>query len=69
MTDRRTQAIELFAPLGPSYDRLGALLSFGQDPRWRRAMVSRIPRDGGTCSTLRRVRASSPSACSHRVTA
>jgi demethylmenaquinone methyltransferase/2-methoxy-6-polyprenyl-1,4-benzoquinol methylase len=48
MTDRRDQAIELFAPLGPRYDRLGALLSFGQDPRWRRAMVSRIPRDGGS---------------------
>ena len=48
MTDRRDQALELFAPLGPSYDRLGALLSFGQDPRWRRAMVSRVPRDGGT---------------------
>ena len=47
MTDRRDQAIELFAPLGPRYDRLGALLSFGQDPRWRRAMVSHIPRDGG----------------------
>lgn len=47
MTDRRDQAIELFAPLGPRYDRLGALLSFGQDPRWRKAMVSHIPRDGG----------------------
>jgi demethylmenaquinone methyltransferase/2-methoxy-6-polyprenyl-1,4-benzoquinol methylase len=48
MTDRRDQAIELFAPLGPRYDRLGALLSFGQDPRWRRAMVSHVPRDGGS---------------------
>src|SRR6478735_7526813 len=48
MTDRRDQALELFAPLGPRYDRLGALLSFGQDPRWRRAMVSRVPRDGGS---------------------
>ena len=48
MTDRRDQALELFAPLGPRYDRLGALLSFGQDPRWRRAMVSHIPRDGGS---------------------
>jgi demethylmenaquinone methyltransferase/2-methoxy-6-polyprenyl-1,4-benzoquinol methylase len=47
MADRRTQAIELFAPLGPGYDRLGALLSLGQDPRWRRAMVSRVPEDGG----------------------
>jgi demethylmenaquinone methyltransferase/2-methoxy-6-polyprenyl-1,4-benzoquinol methylase len=48
MTDRRDQAIELFAPLGPQYDRLGALLSFGQDPRWRKTMVSHIPRDGGS---------------------
>jgi demethylmenaquinone methyltransferase/2-methoxy-6-polyprenyl-1,4-benzoquinol methylase len=29
----------LFAPLGPRYDRLGAVLSFGQDPRWRRFLV------------------------------
>jgi demethylmenaquinone methyltransferase / 2-methoxy-6-polyprenyl-1,4-benzoquinol methylase len=40
-------AQELFAPLGPRYDRMGALLSFGQDPRWRRFMVGRLPRDGG----------------------
>ena len=32
----------LFAPLGPTYDRYGALLSFGQDPRWRRFLVSRL---------------------------
>jgi demethylmenaquinone methyltransferase / 2-methoxy-6-polyprenyl-1,4-benzoquinol methylase len=31
----------LFAPLGPTYDRYAALLSFGQDPRWRRFLVSR----------------------------
>jgi demethylmenaquinone methyltransferase/2-methoxy-6-polyprenyl-1,4-benzoquinol methylase len=30
----------LFAPLGPTYDRYAALLSFGQDPRWRRFLVS-----------------------------
>ena len=48
MTARRDQALELFAPLGPRYDRLGALLSFGQDPRWRRAMVSHVPQDGGS---------------------
>jgi demethylmenaquinone methyltransferase/2-methoxy-6-polyprenyl-1,4-benzoquinol methylase len=40
-------ARELFAPIGPSYDRVGAALSFGQDPRWRRFLVSRLPRDGG----------------------
>jgi demethylmenaquinone methyltransferase / 2-methoxy-6-polyprenyl-1,4-benzoquinol methylase len=32
----------LFAPLGPTYDRYSALLSFGQDPRWRRFLVSRV---------------------------
>ena len=40
-------ARELFAPLGPTYDRFGGLLSFGQDPRWRRFLVSRLPRDRG----------------------
>jgi len=44
---RARHAHELFAPLGPRYDRMGALLSFGQDPRWRRFMVDRLPRDGG----------------------
>lgn len=44
---RVRHAQELFAPLGPRYDRMGALLSFGQDPRWRRFMVDRLPRDGG----------------------
>jgi demethylmenaquinone methyltransferase/2-methoxy-6-polyprenyl-1,4-benzoquinol methylase len=36
-------ARELFAPLGPTYDRYANLLSFGQDPRWRADLVSRIP--------------------------
>lgn len=40
-------ARELFAPLGPTYDRVGALLSLGQDPRWRRFLVSRLPADRG----------------------
>ena len=35
-------ARQLFAPLGPTYDRYSALLSFGQDPRWRRFLVSRL---------------------------
>jgi demethylmenaquinone methyltransferase / 2-methoxy-6-polyprenyl-1,4-benzoquinol methylase len=39
-------ARELFAPLGPTYDRVGAVLSFGQDPRWRRYLVSRLPTGG-----------------------
>ncbi len=32
----------LFAPLGPTYERYGSLLSFGQDPRWRRELVSHV---------------------------
>lgn len=35
-------ARELFAPLGPTYDRYARLLSLGQDPRWRRFLVSRV---------------------------
>ena len=37
-----TSARELFAPLGPTYDRWSHLLSLGQDPRWRRFLVSRV---------------------------
>ena len=40
----------LFAPLGPTYDRWGSVLSFGQDPRWRRFLVSRI--DAGPTDTV-----------------
>jgi demethylmenaquinone methyltransferase/2-methoxy-6-polyprenyl-1,4-benzoquinol methylase len=40
---RTRRARELFAPLGPTYDRYARLLSFGQDPRWRSFLVSRIP--------------------------
>ena len=36
------RARELFAPLGPTYDRYARLLSLGQDPRWRRFLVERI---------------------------
>ncbi len=47
MSDRQSHALGLFAPLGPTYDRVGAVLSLGQDPRWRRFLVSRLPTDGG----------------------
>jgi demethylmenaquinone methyltransferase/2-methoxy-6-polyprenyl-1,4-benzoquinol methylase len=47
LSERRRHARALFAPLGPTYDRVGATLSFGQDPRWRRFLVSRLPPDGG----------------------
>ena len=46
MASTRTRhARDLFAPLGPTYDRYARLLSFGQDPRWRSFLVSRIPAD------------------------
>ena len=40
--NRTEQARTLFAPLGPTYDRYASLLSYGQDPRWRRFLVSRV---------------------------
>jgi demethylmenaquinone methyltransferase/2-methoxy-6-polyprenyl-1,4-benzoquinol methylase len=44
---RKRHALALFAGLPRRYDRMGAVLSFGQDPRWRRALVDAIdPRPG-----------------------
>ena len=40
--ERTRHARGLFAGIAPEYDRMGAALSFGQDPRWRRFLVSRI---------------------------
>jgi demethylmenaquinone methyltransferase / 2-methoxy-6-polyprenyl-1,4-benzoquinol methylase len=46
-SDRKRHALSLFAGLPGRYDRMGAILSFGQDPRWRRALVAAIdPRPG-----------------------
>lgn len=39
---RKHHALELFAPLAQHYDRVGSALSFGQDPRWRAAMVDAV---------------------------
>ncbi len=39
---RVRHARSLFRGLGPTYDRVGATLSLGQDPRWRAFMVSRL---------------------------
>jgi demethylmenaquinone methyltransferase/2-methoxy-6-polyprenyl-1,4-benzoquinol methylase len=39
---RKQHALALFAGLPGRYDLLSALLSFGQDPRWRRTMVASI---------------------------
>jgi demethylmenaquinone methyltransferase/2-methoxy-6-polyprenyl-1,4-benzoquinol methylase len=39
---RKRRALELFAGLPRAYDRMGAVLSFGQDPRWRGTLVDAI---------------------------
>jgi demethylmenaquinone methyltransferase/2-methoxy-6-polyprenyl-1,4-benzoquinol methylase len=38
----KREALELFAPLPRHYDRVAAVLSFGQDPRWRKALVEMV---------------------------
>ncbi|HEX3691796.1 MAG TPA: class I SAM-dependent methyltransferase [Solirubrobacteraceae bacterium] len=38
----KREALELFAPLPRHYDAVAAALSFGQDPRWRAAMVRAV---------------------------
>jgi demethylmenaquinone methyltransferase/2-methoxy-6-polyprenyl-1,4-benzoquinol methylase len=44
---RKRHALELFRGLPGGYDRVGAVMSFGQDPRWRRALVHALdPRPG-----------------------
>lgn len=40
--ERTRHARTLFEGIAPEYDRMGAVLSFGQDPRWRRFLVSRV---------------------------
>ena len=42
LSERNRAALALFAPLAATYDRYARLLSLGQDPRWRRFLVSRI---------------------------
>jgi len=42
----KREALDLFAPLPRHYDRVAAILSFGQDPRWRRAMVGVVEAGG-----------------------
>jgi demethylmenaquinone methyltransferase / 2-methoxy-6-polyprenyl-1,4-benzoquinol methylase len=41
-SERKRHALELFSGLPQRYDRMGAIMSLGQDPRWRRALVSAI---------------------------
>jgi demethylmenaquinone methyltransferase/2-methoxy-6-polyprenyl-1,4-benzoquinol methylase len=39
---RKHHALQLFEGLPRRYDRTGTLMSFGQDPRWRAAMVAAV---------------------------
>jgi demethylmenaquinone methyltransferase/2-methoxy-6-polyprenyl-1,4-benzoquinol methylase len=39
---RKHEALELFRGLPRRYDLLSSALSFGQDPRWRRALVDEV---------------------------
>jgi demethylmenaquinone methyltransferase/2-methoxy-6-polyprenyl-1,4-benzoquinol methylase len=46
-SSRKRHAVELFSGLPGRYNRVGAVMSFGQDPRWRRTLVDAIdPRPG-----------------------
>jgi demethylmenaquinone methyltransferase / 2-methoxy-6-polyprenyl-1,4-benzoquinol methylase len=47
LSRRKQHALELFAGLPARYDRLGSLWSFGQDPRWRHALVSAVDPHAG----------------------
>lgn len=47
-TERNRFARRLFAGIAPQYDRMGAVLSFGQDPRWRRLLVSKVTAPPGS---------------------
>jgi demethylmenaquinone methyltransferase / 2-methoxy-6-polyprenyl-1,4-benzoquinol methylase len=39
---RKRHALELFSGLPGAYDWMGAVLSFGQDPRWRATLVDQV---------------------------
>jgi demethylmenaquinone methyltransferase/2-methoxy-6-polyprenyl-1,4-benzoquinol methylase len=39
---RKRHALQLFSDLPRHYDRMGAVMSFGQDPRWRQALVDAV---------------------------
>jgi demethylmenaquinone methyltransferase/2-methoxy-6-polyprenyl-1,4-benzoquinol methylase len=42
MSDRARHARNLFAGIAREYEWMGAVLSFGQDGRWRRTMASKV---------------------------
>ena len=45
-TPRKRHALQLFTGLPGRYGPMGAVLSFGQDPRWRRALVRGVTPSG-----------------------
>lgn len=47
VSPRKRHARRLFSGLPRRYDRAGAALSFGQDPRWRAALVAAVPAGPG----------------------
>ncbi len=49
-SEHNREARELFAPIAETYDRYATLLSFGQDPRWRAFLASRL--DAGPTDTV-----------------
>ena len=48
MTTRTRHAQALFEGIAPEYEWMGGVLSFGQDPRWRRFLVSRVDAPRGS---------------------
>jgi demethylmenaquinone methyltransferase/2-methoxy-6-polyprenyl-1,4-benzoquinol methylase len=42
LSPRKRHAVDLFSGLPRQYNWMGAALSFGQDPRWRRRLVAEI---------------------------
>jgi demethylmenaquinone methyltransferase/2-methoxy-6-polyprenyl-1,4-benzoquinol methylase len=44
---RKRHAVQLFRGLPGHYDRVGAVMSFGQDPRWRQALVDALDPHAG----------------------
>lgn len=42
MSDRTQHARNMFAGIAREYETMGVVLSFGQDGRWRRTMVSKV---------------------------
>ena len=42
LSPRKRHALELFAGLPHAYDWMGAVLSFGQDPRWRATLIDQV---------------------------